>query len=324
MAVGVGRGARLLIGEDNAAWGAVGTPSIAFPLISESMSRKRMKTPRGVLHEGASGNVRDMFIEREEAGGTVEVLVTYEGWALLMRHIIWGTWSTSGAGPYTHDLLLGATPPTLGLTMELVKGSEAMGGSWYSEIYYGCRITKATFKVEVGGLLRASLEVIAKTASAPGTITSVAYTGSRDLIIEHYRAGTLAWNSLTWTLRSWELTISRSFERRYQLGSILTEDPAQSGHTEITLSVTREYRDNAAESGLHADTQSDAVFAFTTGTRSLTFTAHNAEITEAGRPISAVGVTLETVNFRALSDDTDQGLKVTVVNSQSGVNVEAA
>lgn len=281
-----------------------------------SLNRMRQKEPRNILHEGASNNIRSHVVTKEEVSLSVEILVTFEGFGLLVLHALWGAFGTSGSGPYTHVGKFGNTPPTGGLTCELIRGMDVAAGQAYSDVLEGGRIAKIVFSIETGGLMVAKLEIIGQTSSRGNTGTA-SYTASRDAVIAHYRGGTLDWNSASYAIKSMSITIDNGLERVYQIGSLLTIDPVMTKNRSVMLEFSRIYRLNEFETGLHADTQADAAITFTEGADTLTFEVHNAEILTVNAPLASVGVIIETVTMRGLSDGTDEGIEITFVNDQA-------
>lgn len=127
----------------------------------------------------------------------------------------------------------------------------------------------------------------------------------------------MSFNGVNYTLKSVELTIDNKLARQDYLGSAASGEPVLTAHQEVTLRVTLTGTSNTLQAAYLAQTASDIVLAFTDSPRSLTFTLHNAEISEYADPIGGVGIIEQTVTFRAFGDDTDHGLSVALVNADS-------
>jgi len=56
---------------------------------------------------------------------------------------------------------------------------------------------------------------------------------------------------------------------------------------------------------------------FSDSPRSLAFTLHNGVITDYSDPIQGVGVIEQTVTWRGVGDDSDNGLAITLTNADS-------
>ena len=310
----LGRFAAVGIGVEST-WGTAVARTVWFRLVSESMKRSVKKERRGHLYEATgSGNIKNHFISSDEAGGSFEILCGYEGLGLLLNHALWKTPTTvdNMDGTYTHTYKLNATPPTGGLTIEIIRGTGT------AEVFEGCRISKITLKIEAAGLMRVTCDVIAETSGGRVSAGSPTFTANDPLDVIHHQAGTVAWNSLTLTPKSVEFTLDHKLARRQLLGSKLTKDPAPSDFAEVMLKLDHEWAADGLNAGLTADTESDLTMSFTgVAGRIFGIAFHNAYLDDVSDPVSAVGVISQSATFRAQSDGTDEGLALTITNTQS-------
>lgn len=307
-----GNGTAIGIGEEST-WGTAVSRTHWFRAISENLKRTVTKSPRPVLAEASgSRNRKSHYIASDMAGGSFEVLVGYEGFGLLLKHILGGTPATTGSSaPYTHTYKLAASPPTGGLTIEVKRGNGT------AEVFEGCRITKATFKIEAAGLMRVSCDVIAETSGGRTSAGTPSYT-TDELDLIHHQAGSVGWNSNLYVPRSVEITIDNKFATRQLLGSKLTKEPKPSDFLDVTIKLDLEWENDNLISSLTADDAGDLTLSFTgLSSRTFTFTAHNAFLEDASDPISGVGVVAQSASFRAQSDGTDEGLAIVIENTQS-------
>jgi len=309
----IGRGLAIGIGVETA-WGTAVARTHWFRGVSESLKRTITRRERPVLAgAAASGNIRSMYVESDNAGGTIEVLCGYEGMGLLFAHIFSATPATTGpvGAIYTHVYTIDAAPPTGGLTIEVVRGDGT------AEVFEGCRIAKATFKIEKGGLMRVACEIIAETSAGRTSAGSPVYTAN-DLDVLHHQAGTVGWNSQTYTPGDFEFTLDNKYARRQLLGSKLTKEPKPSAFVECKCKLGLEWENDNLWTALLADTESDLTLTFTgTSSRTMLFTLHNAILEDVSDPVNAVGVVAQTGVFRGQSDGTDEGIKLTVANTQA-------
>ena len=309
----LGRGACVGIGKETT-WGTTASATVWMGLVSETMSRNLEKKPRPTLAEASgSANRRGHYTGLDNVGGSVTVELTYEGFGLLMEHMLGGTASTTGpsGGLYTHTIALSATPQ-VGLSVYVNKGQ----GS--TEIFSGCKISKATLKAVAGQVVVVTLELIAKTSDSRASTTSPAWTTSRDLIAKHNQAGLVGWNSTTESCRSVELTIDNKVVRRNNLGSPNTLEPVTGDFVEITMKAEVEYFSDAKYVAWLADTQGDLTFTLSGPTSyAIAITLQNAYLNSYADPVSAPGVIMQQVEWTGESDGTDEGLKVVITNSQA-------
>lgn len=298
---------------DESTWGTAASRTIWVRGISESMKRSVKKVRRPHLyHATSSGNRTSHYIEADEAGGTIEFEMNWEGLGILLRHIFFGSFITSGSGPtYTHTLKLAVSPPTGGLTLQVNRGDGT------SEVFEGCRVSKATFKIEAGGTMRCTLDIIAETSGGRVSAGSPSFS-SNDVPLIHHQAGTVGFNSQTYTAKSVEITVDNKFARRQLLGSKLTKEPKPSDFRDITVKVDMEWENDNLNTALTADTESDLTLSFSgLASRSFAISAHNCYLDDVSDPVNGPGVVAQSCTFMAQSDGTDEGLQFVIVNTQS-------
>lgn len=284
-----------------------------FRLISETMRRTVKKNKLSRLARSSSRGASKHFIEADEAGGTVELELNYEGIGLLLQHILWGTPSTGSAsgGLYPHTFLLAGTAPSAGLTMEVVRGDGT------AEVFEGCRITKAVFRCEAGGVWRVTLDIIAETSGGRVSAGTPSYT-TNEIEALHHHTSQFTWNSAAYDWKSVELTIDQKLSRRMLLGSLNTKDPKATGAPEFAARITREWEDDVLHAAYLADTESDLTFTLTgDGSRTIAFTLEAAYIEDLSSPVNTEGVVDESLSFMGQAQGANTGVKVVVTNTQS-------
>lgn len=306
-----GRGGKVSLAEDNAAWGTAGTPDRAFYTFSTDIATNMNVEFREALNEGLTGSVVSSFVNAGiDVGGTFEVEPAYEGSGLILYHALWGTTATTGTNPYTHTYTLAASPPSLGLTVEQVMGT----GS--AEKFSGCRISTLEMMVSARGRMRARVTVIGKSGGGRTTATSTSTT-TNHTPIQGWHAGAATWNSLTLRLGDFAFKVDNRFERQPIIGSQYTAEPYIAGPRIVTITAQVFYDADTLQAGFVAGTQSDFAVTFTSGATSMAFTLHNAVITECSAPVNKHGRIMQNVTFRGVSDGTDNGVAIVVINTQS-------
>lgn len=313
MPYGGWKGLFIGIGEETE-WGTAVDRAVWFHGITESMKRSLEKRKRPVLgdHSGNARAPRRHYVASDNAGGSFEILVTYEGLGLLLKHALWGHATTGASSPYTHRYKPAATAPTGGLTIEVIRGDGT------AEVFSGCRISKLTVKLEAGGLMRCTVEVIAKTSGGRVSAGTPVHTTSRDLEVVHHHGAEATWNAASFGYKAFELVVDNKLARRQLVGSSNSKDPKPSDDQEITVRLDTEWSNDTLQTGLTADTESDLVLAFTgPGSRELTITVHNAYVADNSAPVTGVGVIAETTNFHGQDDGTDLGIEIEIVNTQA-------
>ena len=290
-------------------WGTAVSRTNWLGCVSTALNRGVPRSaPSSLKASTSSAMRRTHFTASEEAGGSVNVLASYDSMGLLVKHAMGGTPSTTGTNPYPHLYTLGSTLPSL--TVEEVRGNRGK-----SELYEGMVINSATFECSAGSEMTLALDFIGETAATRGTAGTPSYGGTNDTVL-HHQAGTMSIAGNSYSLSSFSLTINNNIARRQFLGSKLTAEPLRSDFSTVECSVTVDASDQLY-TDLHADTAADATITFTSGVKSVEFKIHNAWIQTASDPISGAGVITQSVVLQGESDGTDEGLKITVVNGQT-------
>lgn len=243
-----------------------------------------------------------------EAGGELSGEISYDdGWLMILKHAM-GTLGTTGAGPYTHAFTLGELPT--GLTLELIKGD-----SGDSEVFDGCKIAQMVLACEAGQVATWSATVMGED-SARGSAGTPTYSSNGERVI-HGHAGTLSFNSVSYNLKSWRVTLDNAIRRVNHIGSYLTAEPAPSGYRAISMEITLHGTYAALRTAFHAQTQADATIVFTSGSKTFTVKVSQAQLEAFADPEGSAGLYETTATLVPINDGTDKGLVVTVVNGNS-------
>jgi hypothetical protein len=315
MAYNFGLSTRLSFGEESTAGTPVSTTIGARIRSVDFQEKRQYEDVPWLVGSGSTRNANAEILTNTDVAGTVELDACYAGGCLglLLKHAL-GSVSTTGSGPYAHAVSLAAALPNP-LTIAVERGT-----SGADDVLAGCMINRLTLSCAKGETMRARVDFIgmsaaARTTSTPSALTSLAST----YLIKHTHAGVLAFNSVNYTLKSIEIVIDNKLARVDQLGSANSDQPAITGHQEITIRATLSGTSNTLQAAHRAQTSSDVSITFSDSPRSLAIVGHNATIREYADPISGVGIVEQTVTFRCLGDDTDNGLLVTLTNADSSV-----
>jgi hypothetical protein len=66
-----------------------------------------------------------------------------------------------------------------------------------------------------------------------------------------------------------------------------------------------------------AQTGANVTLTFSDSPRSLAITGHNAEVIDYGDPIQGVGIVEQSITWRCIGNDTNNGLAITLTNADS-------
>ena len=195
--------------EQESTYGTAVTTTISNRVTSVSLSRSQERERTTHLSQSDAAFAISTFDAFEQAGGSIEMPLFYKGMGQLLKAAIGGTPATTGAGPYTHVFEPTTVLPSL--TMEFQRGTGSV------EKFEGVMVTSMTISCEAGAEASASFEVIAETAaSRTAAITPTFGDGAQ---VFHHQAGTLSYNSNTYTVRSFEFSVDNKLERVNNLGS---------------------------------------------------------------------------------------------------------
>ena len=292
--------------DEETTYGTAVTTSISNRVTSVSLSRSQERERTTHLSQSSAAFAGATFDGFEQAGGTIEMPVFYKGMGQLLKAAIGGTPATTGSGPYTHVFEPTTVLPSL--TIDFQRGTGSV------ETFEGAMVTSMTISCEAGAEASASFEILAETAAA--RTTAITPTFGDGAQVFHHQAGTLDFNGVNYTVRSFEFSIDNKLERVNNLGSKLTGQPQISDVREVTITATLDLSDNNLYNAQLAGTQSDVSLTFTAGADTMTFLLRNAKITEYSDDVNSFGRIERSVSFFGLADinAAETAFKLTMVN----------
>jgi len=308
-----GRGAAIGIGEEST-YGTAVSRTNWRQTVSDDAYRKVTRNYRpGLVGVATSFTKRNTVSGVTECGGKFEHVLTYEGMGMLLKHAL-GSLATTGTGPYVHTYKIGALPT--GLTVEFIDSGDSGNVAQVAE---GCKISRMALKwTDPSQVAMASFDFLAEDIGAYTTAGSPAYGTGSNLDMIGHQLGALSFNSNNYDLLSLEMIIDNKLGRRYKLGSRLTKEPARTDFCEVTWRAEVEWENGNALTDFRNEVQGDvAVTSTGTGNDACTFTLHNAQIWDAPKPVSGPGPGRIRIEWRGLSDGTDEGFQVALTNDDS-------
>ena len=313
----MGRSAWVGAGEESV-WGTAVSRTHYFRVISTALRRKVNKVGRPHLAQGtASGMRRSHFTQSDNVEGDIEMEMAYEGFGLWLKHALMGTPATTGpvSSIYTHTYKLAQTV-TPGLTIEQAFGI-ADDSTVRSEIFEGCSINSLRVRVAAGEVARLGVSIIGETSATRASAGSPTHT-TNDVPMLHNQAGAMTFNSVSYTVKSMEITLENNLSRRMLLGSTNTKQPMRGDFAMVKMKVALELSDDNLITATTADTQGDVACTFTgLASRTSTWTVSNAFITDYSDPVNNAGIIERTVEFTGESNGTNEGLQFAIANLQT-------
>mgnify|MGYP001321256089 CR=1 FL=1 len=317
MAILFGRGsfAKLAPEASYASTGAYKTNAIR--IIDASLQTTQQRDGRSHLTT-SDGAIRTGFFDVfKESGGSITVPVYFEGSTLLLKAMIGSIATTGGPTNFTHKLK-SSTTDLDSFTLGLSRGSDANG----YEVFKGCMVSSGTLSLNAGEEMQLSLDLIAQDSAARTTQPTPTYNASQKQIY-HYEVTTdLSFDSQSYKVRSFELTVENSLERRNVLGSKLTLSPDVTDYRTVTISVELDAETNALYNAMLAGTESSVLLKVTEtgGTNYMEIQLKNAIITDYSDPLSTVGRLSQSVTFTGLASSTAEALQIEIQNTLNAAN----
>lgn len=232
------------------------------------------------------------------------------GLSTLLYHLM-GSKATSGAGPYTHVLKRAALPT--GLSIEYAYTDI---GQYF--VYAGCKIDKMTLQFAPTGLVKGTLDLIAKTVtqatSSLGTPTAVTHLPYASF------EGVMSEGGSTLAMQNMNLTITNDLSSQPQIGSRYIQALTE-GKGECTGDITFLFQDATIYAKWLAETSSSLQAAYTNGSYSMTFKMSSVLYADNGTPgIPTDKGIVHTQKFRGTynsSDATD--LLLTIISDETTI-----
>jgi hypothetical protein len=309
-----GRGAFIKLGEE----ATYGTIASSMPvdnrIISASFQKTQEKERKTHLSQsGAGGFQNGHFDAFLNVGGSIDLPLLYEGTGMLIKAAV-GAVTTTDLSPATPQYQHDYEPASDGELPSLSIGLQRGTGEY--EVFLGCKVATMGISGTAGEEVTASFEIIAQNANARSTATSSTFGSGRQIF--HFESGDLNYNSATYKMKSFELSLDNKLERRNVLGDKKTLEPITNDVKDITLSVTLEMQDNVLYTAYLDGTQSDVEFTFTNSDGDLcNVLIRNCYITDYDDAVNTFGAIERTMTFVGEGDASNEPIRIRITNNQS-------
>jgi hypothetical protein len=225
-----------------------------------------------------------------------------------------GAVTTTDLSPATPQYQHDYEPASDGELPSLSIGLQRGTGEY--EVFLGCKVATMGISGTAGEEVTASFEIIAQNANARSTATSSTFGSGRQIF--HFESGDLNYNSATYKMKSFELSLDNKLERRNVLGDKKTLEPITNDVKDITLSVTLEMEDNVLYTAYLDGTQSDVEFTFTNSDGDLcNVLIRNCYITDYDDAVNTFGALERTMTFVGEGDSSNEPIRIRITNNQS-------
>ena len=239
-------------------------------------------------------------------------LFTMKDLGLLIEAAMGSSSTTGPDGGGMYDHVFTCTLATPSLTIDEQRGS----GS--SEKFEGCKVSQMTISCAAGEEMMGSFDIIAKTATARTSGLTPSFGNGKN--INHYdlTSAKLNYNSATYDIRSFELTLNNSIERRNSLGSKVTAEPQLADIRECTISVTADMDGDAIYTASLNSTASKVTLIFENSDGDqFKIELENAYVRDYEDAVDTIGVLTRSWTFVGQANTTDEPLKITIRNQDA-------
>jgi len=319
MAIRSGLAAQLGIGVETT-WSVAVTPTRFYEFTDESLALSIERIESEGLRAGNRVLRSDRYAVGQKAvEGSVTMDMTAENSGLLFQHALGTVSTTTLSGSVKQHACTLSDPYALGLTLEV--GRPGNDGTVRAFTYSGCKISSFTLSNSVNELLQGEFNFVGKDEST-GSITSASYPSSQELLSFAGATISVAGSSYECKEASVEVNTGLNAER-YILGSQTINAPVAASMTEITGSVTAEFKDLTAYNRFVNNTTASLTMAWVgtaiTGTYKRGITVTMPVVRFDGNTPNVGGPDIVDVElaYKALYDGTQEPITVTVVNTDT-------
>ena len=308
MAIEYGRMAFIKLGKETT-WGTPVATPVSNRVTSVSMLRRQSKSRKNNLSTSAAAFQEGNFDGFEETGGTIQLPMYYDGSGMLL-YAAMGDYTTTGSDPYDHVFVCTLATPSL--TIDVQRGS----GS--SEKFEGCKISSMNISCNAGEEMMMSVDIIAETAAARTTAITSSFGSGKS--INHYNltAAKLDYDGGTYDIRSFDLTLNNSIERRNSLGAKVTAEPQLSDIREVVINITADMNSNTIYTDSLTSTSSTATMMFINSLgNEFKIELENAYVRDYEDSVDTIGVLTRSWTFVGQADPSNEPLKISVKNGNT-------
>jgi hypothetical protein len=231
-----GANAKIIYDVESTYGSTPGAPaSIVLPFVSENLTQKRALFRTNVMR----GNRNQVVPKRgnKDVGGSITTeLNPYMGKPL--KHLL-GANVTTGAGPYTHTMKIGALPVSLCFEKQYLD----LGTPQYA-LFNGCRIGRGSFSFGNEGVIPLTLDIIGKKETLSGSSFHGSPTDLGHNPFDMFEATILEGGSSIAIVSSVSLDISNDLDGgMYVIGGAGERRALPEGVTAITGTLTALFED---------------------------------------------------------------------------------
>lgn len=191
---------------------------------------------------------------RLRADGSIDIPLRFNGgWPIFLAHLMGKAWATTGAGPYTHTLDMGATPDMQekGLSLFLKRSGFDPGGTTKTWVYYGMKPQAIEINIPEMGLVTMNVDFFGKDGAFGDHPTATFPDGNWIKTPSNASSPTslFTWNGTAYIIRSAKIRIEQPYQVRWDPIDDKMLQPVMNGRRKILVSIVAEALDTNVGSG---------------------------------------------------------------------------
>lgn len=269
MAARSGIAAQLMFAEEVTVGTGV-TPTLTLPIVSETLEFTRediqsdaIMPGRGVATSGQLTTGNGIV-----SGGVQGELYAKGGVGTLFKHAF-GSVTTTGSNPYSHDFRLS---DTYGKGLTIQKGVPGVGGTVRPLTYSGCKISELAIGFEQGKIVTFGFDIMGMSATKATALASPdGSTVGNPFKFSHC---TLSLGGSAQSVISGEFKLSTPLRARHFLGTATSAEPIVNGLREASAQFKIEWTDFTYYDLFTGGTEAAVSWVATNGTETLTITGN--------------------------------------------------
>jgi len=306
--------ASIQFGQETVAYGTeAGSYDYALQLISENLNPAFNKfREQSISAPGKAPGARNAILSESRFVGDFTFHPAYNDFTTGLLMTCLGAVTKTGSGTFTHTGTRAEPSGLDSLSLQLCDNNR-------SQKCFGVLVEGFRFEFTAGQMATLQVFVIGKSPQARGSSATPTLPASR-IIVNHSQAGNLGFDGNNYSIRSAVIEYRRNLDLVQDLGSTEIVKPVATGEPTMNWEITVDEGSNTLHDAYRLLTQGDATLTFTGPSPvSLAFTLFNSYIDTFSDPTPAGGVgrRAQNLTFRGLSDATDQGFQVVVVNEET-------
>lgn len=296
-------------------YGTAVTVDRFFPLVSESMTEEIARLESQAILAG-----RRILDSEQSAAGNVNIAGDL-GFELFQQNtgVLWqvclGAVSTTGAGPYTHDVTPGDLSDDF-FTLQI--GKPDMAGTVQPFTFASCMVSEWELAAKAGEIPTFGMSVVGKNLATGTALASASY-GDGDAVPFTFSHATVEFATTATPVKEFTLKGNNGLDtERYFLGDDERSQPIEADHRTYDGEAMLEFSGLTQYNRFRNHTETALEFLFNAGSSAQCNITLNVRFDGSTPTVDGKGIVTLNAPFKVLGDGSDaDGITVEVINSDS-------